>query len=595
VQQRTVSVAMLKNTSINTKLLVAASVTLTCTVLISVWSVLQFEKLYVETKNFDDYWLPSVHAANDMQRAALLLHTTLMENEASANERASEHRGKGKGKGKDKDKGNDENKGNNENKDSDQQSLRALAVMEQQYKRYAKTPEEQEIFEQFRTALREYIVEYKRVRTMQDSISRLGESRATQQNAKQQGATQQGARQQGARQQGARQQGTVPARLTLAKRAFSQMLESSNHLVDYNARHTDTVASETLRHFLHSQLFVTVGLVAAIFVSLIVNWLIAWSIVRRLRLIQFAAERISYGNLHVPIETEQLDEIGHITRAFNDMTENLRATLNNLADEQVRERQAQLEALQAQLAPHFLFNSLTALGGLIMNNKPHAIEFLEKLSYTYRYVLMHRQQHLVTVEDELHFAQAYTFLASIRFREGFDLRMTVPDEFLQYKLPCMTLQLLLENAVKHNIVSAQQPLRITLEIGYYDHEHPIDEDDKQSCEHLQHSAKLIVRNNVQHRTMSIGDLMTISPIAHQTSSVDSTKVGLQNLKHRYRLLTNQTPEIIETNEQFTVVLPLLAPEYAPSEHIPQDIMEPKFVRAPSTSIRHSQYGKATFS
>lgn len=347
------------------------------------------------------------------------------------------------------------------------------------------------------------------------------------------------------------------AAIASANRAFSRLLTITNALIEDNAYRTDQVASETLSHFLYSRLFVTVSLVAAIIISLGVNWLIARSIVRRLRLIQIAAERIAYGNLHVQISMTEPDEIGRLARAFNRMTANLKDTLDNLANEQVRERQAQLEALQAQLAPHFLFNSLTALGGLIMNNKSAAIEFLEKLSYTYRYVLTHRQQHLVTVEDELNFAQAYTFLASIRFKEGFDLRMDVPKEYLHYKLPSMTLQLLLENAVKHNVVSAQNPLRISLEVDHRPH--------PETGDVLPY---LIVQNNIQPRTMSINDLIMISSSAQQNTLLDSTKVGLQNLQHRYLLLTNQTPDIIELAEQFVVILPLLAPGFITSAEEP---------------------------
>jgi sensor histidine kinase YesM len=301
-----------------------------------------------------------------------------------------------------------------------------------------------------------------------------------------------------------------------------------------------------LRHFLYSRLFVTVCLVLAIFISLGVNWLIARSIVRRLRIIQIAAERIAFGNLHVRIAMTEPDEIGRLGRAFNRMTENLQDTLNNLADEQIRERQAQLEALQAQLAPHFLFNCLTALGGLIINNKEKALVFLEKLSYTYRYVLTHRQQHLVTLEEELNFVNAYTFLASIRFQDGFNVETTVSNEYFQHKLPSMALQLLLENAVKHNVVSTEQPLRISLEIVCLPH-----------STSLQAIPYLIVRNNIQPRTMSINSFAMLSAPPVQPSVSDSMHLGLQNLQNRYKLLTNHVPDIEEQQEEFIVRLPLI--------------------------------------
>jgi len=482
---------MLNKAPINDKLFIAAGVTLTCTVIIGVWSVFQFEKLYIETKKFDDYWLPSIHNVNNLQRTLIILHGNLYSSADSSRSDGKADAAKMVGA-------------------SAEELLASLSAMQQNYERYAHSAEERAILVRLKNAVQEYIPTYKRA-TMRGGDSAV-------------------------------------AAIASANAAFSRLLVLTNVLIDDNAHRTNEVASETLRHFLYSRLFVTVSLVAAIIISLGVNWLIARSIVRRLRLIQIAAERIAYGNLHVQIPMTEPDEIGRLARAFNRMTANLKDTLDNLANEQVRERQAQLEALQAQLAPHFLFNSLTALGGLIMNNKPAAIEFLEKLSYTYRYVLMHRQQHLVTVEDELNFVQAYTFLASIRFKEGFDLRMDVPKEYQSYKLPSMTLQLLLENAVKHNVVSAQNPLRISLEVEH--RPHPVT---------FNSLPYLIVRNNIQPRTMSINDLMMISSAAQQSTPADSTKVGLQNLQHRYLLLTNQIPDILELADQFVVVLPLLVP------------------------------------
>lgn len=497
---------MLNNAPINDKLLIAAGVTLTCTVIIGVWSVFQFEKLYIETKKFDEYWLPSINSANNLQRTLTTLHGTLYSSsELSTSFRADTVSMSG-------------NKSKRES-ESTHDLTNAIATMRQIYQRSTRSAAERELLLRFDSTTKEYLPRYQRAYALTHANGSIPSNADS-----------------------------VFTAVAEANRVFGDVLSMSNKLIDDNSRRTDEVASEILRHFLFSRLLVTVSLVAAIIISLGVNWLIARSIVRRLRLIQIAAERISYGNLQVQIAMNEPDEIGRLARAFNRMTANLRETLDNLANEQIRERQAQLEALQAQLAPHFLFNSLTALGGLIMSNKTAAIEFLEKLSYTYRYVLMHRQQHLVTVEDELNFVQAYTFLASIRFKEGFDMRMDVPKEYLHYKLPSMTLQLLLENAVKHNILSAQNPLRISLTME--SRQHPVT---------LQQVPYLTVRNNVQRRTMSINDLMTISANTQQNTLTDSTKVGLQNLQHRYLLLTNQTPEIIEESEQFTVILPLIAP------------------------------------
>jgi sensor histidine kinase YesM len=111
----------------------------------------------------------------------------------------------------------------------------------------------------------------------------------------------------------------------------------------------------------------------------------------------------------------------------------------------------------------------------------------------------------------------------------------------------MALQLLLENAVKHNIVSSEQPLRISLEIVSILHP-----------EYSQPIPHLVVRNNIQRRMMSLNGLTTLSGTVHQTSVSDSTHLGLQNLQNRYKLLSNLVPKIVELDNEFLVMLPLVA-------------------------------------
>jgi HAMP domain-containing protein len=562
---------MLNNATINDKLLIGAGVTLTCTVIMGVWSVFQFEKLYIETKKFDDFWLLSIHATYDLQRAVAKLNgaidvTVQNDNLVFGRRRSGRQTAVGA-----------DSVGMVVGSDATLSHLSTLSILLRDYTRFVRSAEERAALGQLAEAVRTYAVHYERVVALLGFVSsdRVGSDSVS---GSVSGSAYGSVHVSASGLHGIHSD-SIKGAIAAANRAYGDALRISNTLITLNTRHTDAVASETLRHFLNSRLFVTVSLVLAIFISLGVNWLIARSIVRRLRLIQIAAERVSYGNLHVQLSMTEPDEIGRLARAFNRMTDNLKDTLNTLTQEQVREREAQLEALQAQLAPHFLFNSLTALGGLIMSNdRARAVEFLEKLSYTYRYVLMHRQQHLVTLEDELNFVNAYTFLASIRFKDGFYLQAEMLEEYGQYKLPSMALQLLLENAVKHNIVSAEQPLRISLDIEYS--QHPT------AAHQLPY---LIVRNNIQRRTMNIDDLMLLSSIAPPPSfggserrdcagdtppelrgelhselhevHRDSTKVGLQNLQSRYRLLTNQVPEIIEADGMFSVILPLLAPVF----------------------------------
>ena len=183
--------------------------------------------------------------------------------------------------------------------------------------------------------------------------------------------------------------------------------------------------------------------------------------------------------------------------------------------------QAQLDALRNQAQPHFLFNSLNTLRDIIEeNSKEQAKEFVDKLSDVYRYLLDSGNANLIELADELRFAKAYIHIQSERFGDNLILNWLVPDSALQLHIVPMSLQLLLENAIKHNVVSKAKPLSITVEVN---NEH------------------LIVQNILQPKS----------------TQLPSTGVGLQNIRKRYDLMTNQEIEISNNGAQFTVVIPLL--------------------------------------
>ncbi|MEO0331501.1 MAG: histidine kinase, partial [Bacteroidota bacterium] len=181
---------------------------------------------------------------------------------------------------------------------------------------------------------------------------------------------------------------------------------------------------------------------------------------------------------------------------------------------------AQLSALKDQLNPHFLFNSLNTLSSLIDLKNEKAITYLEQLADVYRYVLEHQDKHLVSLEQELTFAQAYIALNKTRFRNDLTysvtLRHTTPDT----QLPPYALQLLLENAIKHNAIAPDKPLKITV----------ADTPDY-----------LVVSNNKQPK------LVVASSIG----------MGLDNLRHRSELATGRPIQIIETDNEFTVQVPFV--------------------------------------
>jgi len=124
---------------------------------------------------------------------------------------------------------------------------------------------------------------------------------------------------------------------------------------------------------------------------------------------------------------------------------------------------AELNALKAQVDPHFLFNSFNVLSGLIDENPPQAQKFLSGLSKIYRYVLENTHEELVTVAEEMEFAQQYLDLQKIRFENSIKVDMNVSEINLEKKLPALSLQLLLENAITHNGFDTSSPLEIAID------------------------------------------------------------------------------------------------------------------------------------
>ena len=195
-------------------------------------------------------------------------------------------------------------------------------------------------------------------------------------------------------------------------------------------------------------------------------------------------------------------------------TERLRA--ENLA--------SRYQSLKEQINPHFLFNSLNTLTYLVYENQDQAAQFIKKLSEVYRYVLDTRNQEVVAWQEELTFVRSYVFLQKIRFGDSLRICIDLPEN-LPGMIPPLSLQMLLENAVKHNEISEEQPLSVTIT--------------------LQDEAYVVVSNNVQPK--DIGER--------------PSGIGLNNIKARYAYLTPQ-PVVVSSDAFFTVKLPLLRTEEA---------------------------------
>jgi len=197
--------------------------------------------------------------------------------------------------------------------------------------------------------------------------------------------------------------------------------------------------------------------------------------------------------------------------------------------------QAELDALRNQAQPHFLFNSLNTLRDIIdQNPKEDAKEFVNKLSNVYRFILESGNAHLTPLRSELKFAQSYIHIQSERFGDNLKVNWAIPDAYLNKMVVPMSLQLLLENAIKHNVISKAKPLLINVEVM---------------------DNHLVINNKIQPKS----------------TQLPSTKVGLKNIEKRYELISGKAIQLSNNGEQFEVSLPLLKPtdqkhQYANSDH-----------------------------
>ncbi len=180
----------------------------------------------------------------------------------------------------------------------------------------------------------------------------------------------------------------------------------------------------------------------------------------------------------------------------------------------------QLDALRSQFNPHFLFNTLNSLSTLIRKKPEQASVFVDKLSWLLRATLQQSDKDFITLQEELDYLAAYVFLQKERFGEKLQVAINVPEDWRREMVPSFSLQLLVENAIKHNVVATKQPL--TVEIYAAD-----------------------------------GFLIVGNPIQQRSDRVDSTGKGLSNLATRFRLLKKKDLQIEKTEQQFLVKLPIL--------------------------------------
>jgi LytS/YehU family sensor histidine kinase len=181
----------------------------------------------------------------------------------------------------------------------------------------------------------------------------------------------------------------------------------------------------------------------------------------------------------------------------------------------------QYESLKNQVNPHFLFNSLNVLSSLVTKDQEGSVQFIRQLSEVYRYVLEQKDKEVVDLGTEMKFVESYIYLQKIRYAESLRIELA-PDlpVYYQKQVIPISVQMLVENAIKHNIISGDEPLtvRIGVELGY-----------------------LVVKNNLQVRT----------------TVPESGSIGLNNIKSRYNYLTNKEFTVINDGKEFVVKMPLI--------------------------------------
>lgn len=182
--------------------------------------------------------------------------------------------------------------------------------------------------------------------------------------------------------------------------------------------------------------------------------------------------------------------------------------------------EAELEALKSQIDPHFMFNSLNTLSHLIKTDPKKALQFNENLSDVYRYILMNKDRELVQLQDEIDFLNNYYALLRLRFGKGSKLSKNGERGYAQFLIPPISLQILLENAVKHNQIDQKNPLHINLKLT---------------------DSRIVMSNKKRLKRRR----------------KQTPRIGLKSLNERYRLITRREIEINSDEEIFSVALPLL--------------------------------------
>ena len=203
--------------------------------------------------------------------------------------------------------------------------------------------------------------------------------------------------------------------------------------------------------------------------------------------------------------------------AFNQKKE-LQSKMTSLKKEVVTSK---YKSLKSQISPHFLFNSLNTLTSLMYEDRDLASDFVSRLASCYRYILDNREADLVSLENELAFLDSFMFMMKIRHEGAMEIKTDIGVDPSQYLIPTLTLQMLVENAMKHNLYSKERPMKIVVR--------------------TKGTQRLIVENTYRKRELE----------------EPSTQLGIKNIQRRYGFYTNQEVLVETTADLFSIEIPLL--------------------------------------
>lgn len=222
------------------------------------------------------------------------------------------------------------------------------------------------------------------------------------------------------------------------------------------------------------------------------------------------------------IYTSLINLLFHLLNLVYDYQKEYRKKEKEAEELKSMHAQAELQAIKQQINPHFLFNNLNVLSGLVMQQSNDANSFIEAFSKVYMHVLTSQNKELIELRNELDFLEPYTYLLQQRFSEALKLDIQVPEKYNRHYVIPVALQMLIENAIKHNVLSKKKPLHIKV--------------------YANGNKTISVINNLQPRI---------------NTEVSSTHIGLSNIQKRYELIAGKNIAITKDEYSFCVSLPLI--------------------------------------